>query len=94
MGLFRRNHVVKQQVLKNREGLLDIMAQCAKDIKQCPFLLGSKCISGMCEHFMEWKHVNKDGSEFNYHRCAFKEIPLLLIELTNELRMFRKGVKE
>ena len=88
------NATVKAQVLKNREGLLDAMTQRIKDVKQCPYLMGSKCITDMCEHFMEWKHINKDGSEFKYFRCLHKELPMLMIELITELRNFRKGVKE
>ena len=52
----------------------------AKGAKLCPFYMGQKCISGLCEFFLEFKNITKDGQEIKYHQCVFVKLPLLLIE--------------
>ena len=79
---------LKERILKNREGVLDVMSENIKGAKQCPFLIGQKCIGGMCEFFMEFDTTDAKTGEklFTYHRCSFVQTPLLLIEVARELR--------
>lgn len=73
---------LKDRILKNKEAVLDVMASRIDGARQCPLLLGQKCIGQMCEMFMEFKTVNDiTKAEFKYWRCCFTQIPILLIEL-------------
>ena len=90
-GRLKKNTAIKDRILKNREGLVEAMSQSITDVKQCPYLMASKCITVMCEHFMKFRGVKADGTHFDYHRCVHKEMPLLMIELIVELRKLSKG---
>ena len=80
------NQALKDRVLKNREAVLDIMSQNIQGARQCPFLLGQKCLGQMCELFMEFKTKNDaTGQEHNFFRCVFAELPLLIIELNQNI---------
>ena len=86
---------LKERILKNREGVLDAMAENIKGARQCPFLLGNKCLGIMCEHFMEFKNVDdKTGKEMSFGRCAFVQMPLLLIELRESIEKLTAKIKE
>lgn len=90
---------LKERILKNREGVLDVMAENIKGARQCPFLLGQKCLGGLCEFFLEFVNINdKTGEKTEYHQCAFVKTPLLLIELREEMSklvyVFRKAEAE
>ena len=82
-----RQQGLKERVLKNKEAVLDAMAENIKGARQCPFLLGQKCIGCLCEFFMEYKTVDDiTQKEFKYYRCSFVQMPLLLIELISNIR--------
>ena len=86
---------LKERVLKNREGVLDAIAENIKGAKQCPFLLGQKCLGVMCEQFMEFKTVNsKTGENFTYWRCSFVQTPLLIIELNRNIVALMEAMKK
>jgi hypothetical protein len=77
---------LKERLIKNKEAMLDVMAENIKGARACPVLLGQKCIGGMCEFFMKINTVDKDGIKSEVFRCAIVETPLMLIELTQEIR--------
>ena len=82
----KRQQALKERILKNREGVLDVMSENIKGARQCPFLIGAKCLGGMCEFFLEF--VNSDlqtGKQIKYHQCTIIKTPLLLIELRQEI---------
>ena len=79
---YKKQQDLKDRVLKNKEAMLDVMAENIKGARQCPILMGQKCIGHMCEFFMEYKTVNDvTKEEFLYWRCSFVQIPVLLLEL-------------
>ena len=82
-----KNQDMKHRVLKNKEAVLDIMSENIKGARQCPYLLGQKCLGQLCEHFMEFKNINDvTKEEVRYWRCAHVQTPLLLIELIQTIR--------
>ena len=82
---------IKARILKNRESMLDVMGDNIKGARQCPFMMGQKCIGQFCEHFMEFKTINdKTQAETSYWRCVHVQIPLLLIELIDNIRYKEK----
>ena len=86
MTIFKQSDI-KRKILKNREAVLDIMGDKIKGARQCPFMMGQKCIGEFCEHFMEFKSVNeKTGTETSFWRCAHVQLPLLIIELMATMR--------
>lgn len=92
-GKVRRQQELKERVLKNREAVLDIMADNIKGAKSCPFLIGQKCLGGLCEMFMEFKSVNAETKkEFSYFRCAFVQMPLLICELLRDINLMRQEI--
>lgn len=80
--------VVKEQVLKNREGILDVMSKSIKEgNRACPFLLGSPCIGELCMHFQEFKSVSRETkAEIKYWVCAHVAQNNLIIELNQSIR--------
>lgn len=91
----QKQQELKERILKNREGVLDTLGHNIKGAHQCPFLLGQKCIGQFCEMFMQFYTVNESTNEkTEYWRCAFIQLPILLIELnTNIRKLSNKGVK-
>jgi hypothetical protein len=86
---------LKNRVLKNREAILDVMAENIKGARQCEALLGAKCIGAMCEHFQEYKNINEEtGKEFVYHRCVYNQMAELQIEIIQNIRETNKLLKE
>lgn len=81
----KRQQDLKERVLKNREGVLDAMSENIKGARQCPYLIGAKCLGGMCEFFLEFYNVDNKGEKVKYHQCAIIKTPLLLIELRQEI---------
>lgn len=78
---------LKERVLRNKEALLDVMAQSVQGGRTCPLLMGQKCIGAMCEHFLELQSFNRDtGTTTKFWRCAHVEQPLLLMEQNQILR--------
>jgi hypothetical protein len=82
----KRNQDLKERVLKNKEAVLDVMASNIQGAKQCPYMLGQKCLGQFCELFLEFKSVDKDGKSTNYWRCSHTQQPLLTIELIQNVR--------
>lgn len=93
-GKVRRQQDMKARLVKNREPILDIMAEGAKVAKACPFLLGQKCITGLCDLFMEFTNTNLEtGEKKPFFNCAIRQLVLTqmetnqrLIEITNLLK--------
>ena len=79
---------VKEQVLKNREGILDVMSKSIKEgNRACPFLLGSPCIGELCMHFQEFKSIIRETKqETKYWVCAHVAVNNLTIELNQSIR--------
>ena len=83
----KRRQNLKERVLKNREAVLGAMSASIKGARQCPKLLGEKCIGPLCEMFIELESRNdKTGVVTKFSRCSFVETPLMLIELNNNIR--------
>ena len=82
----KRQQELKERVLKNKEAILDVMAQNIKGARQCPFLMGQKCIGQMCELFIQLYSSDDEGNKKEFWRCAIVEIPVLLIELNETIR--------
>ena len=77
----KKQQALKERILKNREGVLDVMGGNIQGARQCPFYLGQKCIGEFCEFFKEYASINEQtGKKFVYHRCVFNQVPELLIE--------------
>ena len=77
----KRRQALKERILKNKEALLGAMSENIKGARQCPFMLGDKCLGQMCEHFMEFKTINNvTGETFSFFRCAHVQLPLLIME--------------
>lgn len=88
----KRRQNLKERVLKNREAVLGAMSASIKGARQCPMLLGEKCIGPLCEMFIELESKDdRTGVVTKFSRCSFVETPLMLIELNNNVR---KVVKE
>lgn len=76
----------KERIVKNRAGVLDAFAENIQGARQCPFLLGQKCMGVMCEFFVEYKNIGPDGKEMVYRKCNINQTPNLLIENATLLR--------
>ena len=77
-----RKFDLKNRVLKNKEAVLDAFSENIRGARQCPFLLGAKCIGSLCEFFMQFELIDEKTKEKKtFHRCAFTQLPLLMIEL-------------
>lgn len=83
----RRNQGLKEQLLKNDEALLDIMAKNIEGARQCPFLMGHKCLGQFCEHFKQYtKYNSQTDTTETFYQCVHVETPELLIELNRNIR--------
>ncbi len=98
LSIFNAKHKqkIKERILNNREAVLDIMSKNIKGARQCPFLLGQKCLGEFCELFMELKSINQETKqETKFYRCAILETPLLIIELNQSIiRLTEQLTKE
>ena len=84
------NQDLKKRVLKNREAVLDIMSDNIQGARQCPLLLGQKCIGCMCEWFMEFTSTDDaTKKKETFHRCSVVELPHLLMELNRNVRKLK-----
>ena len=87
-----RRQDLKERVLKNKEAVLAVMSASIKGARQCPMLLGDKCIGPLCELFMELESKDdQTGAITKFSRCSFVETPLMLMEMNDNIR---KVVKE
>ena len=78
---------LKRNILKNKDAMLDILAENVKGARCCPFLGGQKCIGQFCEHFMEFSNYDETTKKkTSFWRCAHVQQPLLTIELNNNIR--------
>jgi len=88
----RRDKGLKDRVVKNKEAVLSVLSENIKGARQCPLMMGSKCLGQFCECFMEFKNIDTEtGKEKSFWRCTFVQTPLLLIELNRNIREL-KGV--
>jgi len=77
---------IKDRIVKNEEVILEAMGKRAKGVKTCPFYLGANCIADACEFFLKFVNINYEAKQkTEYYQCAFAKIPLLLIELREEI---------
>ena len=84
---------LKERILKNNEAVLGVMAENIKGARSCPFLVGNKCLGQFCELFLEFKNIDSQTrKEFIYHRCAFVQTPLLIIELNRNIRELKEAL--
>ena len=84
---YQKQQDLKERILKNKEAVLDIMAQNIQGARQCEGLLGGKCIGQFCEKFQEYKTINNDTKqEKSYWRCVYVQTPILLIEAIQNIR--------
>ena len=88
-----RDQALKQRILRNREGVLDAMGEVIKGARQCPYLLGQKCIGNLCEHFVKYTATDKEGRQVVYWRCVHTQMPKLMIELISEIRELKEILK-
>ena len=100
LALFRqnrnvtRNQELKDRILKNRAGVLDAIAENIEGARQCPLLLGQKCIGGLCELFQKYDEIGQDGKVVkSYSKCNFNMIPQTNIENTIVLRNVLKELQ-
>jgi len=77
---------IKRKILKNKDGVLEMMGEKLEGNKMCPYLLGTECIGKFCMKFMEFKSINDKGEESSYWNCSDVQTPLLLIELNRNIR--------
>ena len=94
---FVKNQELKNRVLKNNEAVLDVIAQNIKGSRQCPLMLGQKCMGVMCELFQEYTTTTPDKKKLTYSVCNFNQFPRLIIEsmdvqrqILTELRAIQK----
>ena len=83
----------QQKILKDKELVLDVLAESMKGQKLCPILSQGinkpqKCIGEFCEFFGKYKQIN--GGE--YHRCSYNATPALTIELLDEIRRLNNAL--
>lgn len=85
--------IVKAQVLKNKEGLLDVLSEgIEKGNRACPLLMGHPCLAKACMMFMEFKFIDKEGNETKFYNCSFVQTPLLLIENARNIRQLQEAI--
>ena len=90
----KKNMALKERIFKNRENVLDVMADNIKGAKQCPHLGGSKCIGGFCKFFVEYFNIDNKGKKVTYYRCDYNQVPVILIEIAGLLRQSIKEQRE
>jgi len=94
-GGAKRQQRLKERILRNREGVLDAFSENIKGAKACPFLIGQKCIGGLCEHFQKYSFTNDTTKKTTeYYRCAFNQTPQLLIEIIDNVRIGNDLLRE
>lgn len=90
LALFRKSRRLqdmKNRILKNREGVLAAMAENMSGARTCPLLLGQKCIGPLCEFFVKYDELKRDGTVRSYHRCVFVQAVSMQIEGNDLLRV-------
>lgn len=97
LAIFRQNNGiaqaqrVKDRVLKNREAVLDAMAENIKGARACPYLMGQKCLGVMCEFFREYVSTDlATNKKSRFHRCSLIEQQTLLIEVRDSINRLIK----
>jgi len=85
LSIFKPENTLKERVLKNKEAVLDIMSKNIQGARQCPFMVGQKCIGQFCELFMEFYNKDEQGNEKKFWRCAHVQTPILIIELNDNI---------
>lgn len=97
----RRRQDLKERIVKNRQGVMGAMSECVEGARQCPFLLGEKCIGKFCEFFVKYTKVDHRNLDLagnpmltDYHRCVFIQSVSMQIEGNNELRSLNRKIDE
>jgi len=84
---------LKERILENSEAVLSIMAKNIQGARQCPYLLGKKCLGQFCELFQEYSIIDgKTGEKKNFWQCVHKETADLLIELNRNIRQLKEAL--
>ncbi len=77
---FKRSDKTKEEILKNKDMILDVMSESIQGARICP-LIQKKCMGKFCEFFIEFK--DRSGTPFS--RCAYVASPLLVLETKLEI---------
>lgn len=77
---FKRSDKTKEEILKNKDMILDVMSESIQGARICP-IIQKKCLGKFCEFFLEFN--TKDGQKFS--RCAYVASPLLVLETKMEI---------
>ena len=77
---FKRSDKTKEEILKNKDMILDVMSESIQGARICP-LIQKKCLGKFCEFFIEFK--DRKGTPFS--RCAYVASPLLVLETKQEI---------
>lgn len=77
---FKRSDKTKDEILKNKDLMLDVMSESIEGARICP-LIQKKCLGRFCEFFLEFN--TKEGNK--YCRCAYVSTPLMILETKIEI---------
>lgn len=92
-SLFRNR--IKERALNNTENMLDIMGKTIKGVKQCPLMMGVKCIGPCCQFFNEYTDIDRKTKEKkSFWACDHNMTPRLLMELNANIREFITALKK
>ncbi len=85
--------LIKEQALKSKGVLLDVMSESIeKGNRLCPLLMGHACLGKACMFFMQFKNIDsKTGESRDFWNCAYVQTPLLLIELNRNVKQLQKS---
>lgn len=91
---------LKNRVLKNNEVVLEALGTVIEGGKQCPHLVGNKCIGKACQYFTSWNipvGIDEETKQIKYQevwRCVVVEQSLLTVETNNYLRAITNNLAE
>ncbi len=86
MQLFKRSDKTKEEILKNKDMILDVMSESIKDARICP-IIQKKCIGKFCEFMLDFKDM--EGKPFS--RCAYVAAPLMALETKMEIKKLHES---
>jgi len=87
LGKKKRDLMIKENALGNSSLVRKAFSENMKDAHCCPFLMGSKCIGGACEHFKSYNSYNSETKEtVEFWQCVHVQQADLTIELNRNIR--------
>ena len=87
LKLFGAKDKTKEEILKNKDMILDVMSESIKGARICP-LIQKKCLGKFCEFFLEFK--DRKGVPFS--RCAYVAAPMLVLETKIEIEALHHSI--